>query len=74
MPGAGVLATGLCDDVVEVLHGAEALPFKHFHNRGDLPHVGDGRFFDGHAVACGAFVTRTVFAFQSSVAVHRLHL
>ena len=43
----------LCDDVVEVLLRAQALPFEHFHNGGDLPHVGDGRFFDRHALAWG---------------------
>src|SRR6266481_5687164 len=31
-------------------------PFQHFHNGRDLPHVGDARFFDGHAFAFGVWV------------------
>src|SRR5712692_1237042 len=50
----GILAPELGDDVIAILLRAEALPFEHFHNRRDLPHVGDGRFFDRHALACGA--------------------
>ena len=52
--GAGILATELGDDVVEVLLRAQALPFEHFHNGGDLLHVGDGRLFEGRALAFGA--------------------
>jgi hypothetical protein len=44
----------LYDDVVEVLLRAQALPFEHFHNGGDLSHVGDGRLFEGHALTFGA--------------------
>ena len=54
--GTGILAAKLGDDVVEVLLRAEALPLQEFDNRGDLPHVGDRRFFDGHAVAFGTVV------------------
>ena len=60
--GTGIVATKLGDDVVEVLLGSEALPFEHFHNRGDLPHVGDDGFFERHAVAFGALVTHFVSA------------
>ena len=42
------------DDVVEVLLRAEALPFEHFDIGGDLPHIGNRGFFEGHAVAGGA--------------------
>jgi hypothetical protein len=74
MPGAGVLAAGLCDDVVEVLLGAEALPFKHFHNRGDLPHVGDARLLEGHAVAFGVVVTHLDFGFHSRAIIYSVRL
>lgn len=52
--GTGILAAKLSDDVVEVLLRAEVLAFKHFHNGRDLPHVGDSRLLNGHAVAFGA--------------------
>jgi hypothetical protein len=54
--GMGILAAELGDDVVEVLLRAEAFPFEHFHNRGNLLHVGDGRFLDGHGFAFMAIV------------------
>jgi hypothetical protein len=48
---------------VKVLLGTEALLFQQLHNRRNLPHVGDRRFFDGHGFAFGAIVThRTVSA------------
>jgi|MudIll2142460700_1097286.scaffolds.fasta_scaffold50284_3 hypothetical protein len=54
----GILAVILGDDIVEVLLRTKTIPFDHFHNRGNLPHyIGDGRFFDRHAVAFGAAVT-----------------
>ena len=31
-------------------------PFEHFLNRGDLSHIGDGGFLDGHGFAFGALV------------------
>ena len=40
--GTGIQPAELDDDLVEVLLRAEALPFEHFHNRGQLPHVGVG--------------------------------
>jgi hypothetical protein len=43
-------------NVVEVFLRAMALPFEHFHKRGYVPHVRDGRFFDGHGLAFGAAV------------------
>jgi len=30
--------------------------FEHFDSRGELPHVGDGRFFEGHGVTFGVVV------------------
>ena len=48
-----VLLSELVDDVVEVLLGTQTFPFKHLNNRGNLPHIGDRRFFDGHRFACG---------------------
>lgn len=47
----GILAAKLGNAVVEVLLCAETLPFKQFHNRGDLSHSGDGDFFERYAVA-----------------------
>lgn len=44
------------DDAMQILLRAQALPFEHFHNGGHLSHVGDGRFFDAHALAFGAVV------------------
>jgi hypothetical protein len=38
----GVLEAKLADDVIEVLLRAEAFALQHFHNGGDLPHIGDG--------------------------------
>ncbi len=35
-------------------------------NRGDLLHVGDGRFFDRHGFACGALFAHLNFGFHSS--------
>ena len=59
--GTGILAAKLGDDVVEVLFRAEAFSFQHFHNRGNLPYVGDSRFFEGHGFAFGTLVAhRTV--------------
>ena len=55
--GTRILAAELDDDVEEILLRAEALPFEHFDDGGYLPHVGNGRFFDGHAVAFGAVIT-----------------
>ena len=49
--GMGILAAEFGDDIVEVLLRAEALSFQHVHNRGHLPHVGNGRLFEGHGVA-----------------------
>jgi len=43
----------------------EALPFRYFHDGGNLPHVGDGGFFDGHAVAFGAVVAHWPFGVHS---------
>src|SRR5713101_6294015 len=64
--GSQVLATELGDDVVEVLLRAEVFPLQHFHNRGDLPHVGNRDFFDGYGVAYGAVVaTHFSFGFHS---------
>lgn len=48
---AGGLAAELGDDVVEVLFGAYPLPLKEFNNSGDLPHIRDRRFFEGHGFA-----------------------
>ena len=50
----------IVDDDVQVLLGAEALLFQQLHNGGDLPHVRDRRFFEGHAVAFGSVVTHFV--------------
>jgi hypothetical protein len=55
--GMGILATKLGDDVLEVLLRAEPLSFEDFHDGRDLPHVGDGRFFDGHRVTLETIVT-----------------
>mgnify|MGYP007017508139 FL=1 len=33
-----------------------AIPFEHFHNRGDLPQVGDRRLLVRYGFACGAVV------------------
>jgi hypothetical protein len=52
-----VFLAKLGNDAVEVLLRAQALPFEDFHNRGDLPHVGDRGFFEGHGVAFRAVVT-----------------
>ena len=52
----GILAAKLSDDVVEVLLRAQSLPFKHFHESGHLPHIGDGGFLDGHALAFRAML------------------
>jgi hypothetical protein len=54
--GTGIRAAELREDVIEVLLRAEPLSFEHFDNGGDLSHVGDGRFFDGHSVTLGAIV------------------
>ena len=54
--GTWVLAAKLGDDVVELLLRAQALALQYLHDCGHLPHVGDGRFFEGHAVALGALV------------------
>jgi len=49
------------DDAMHVLLRAQALPFEHFHNGRDLPHVGDGGFLDRHGFAFGTLVAhRTV--------------
>jgi len=64
----GILAPELGADVVAILLRTEALPFQHLHNRGDLPHIGDGGFFEGHAVACGAWVAHFVTLSASKVA------
>ena len=48
--GTGIHSAKFGDDVVEVVLRAEALPFEHFDNRRNLPHVGDGRVFEGHGV------------------------
>ena len=64
---ARVFSSKLGDDVVEVLLGAEALAFEHFHDRGDLPHIGDGGFFEGHTVAFGAVVAHGVAVSTSMV-------
>ena len=63
--GTGILAAELGDDVVEVLFRTEALPFEHFHNRGNFLHVGDGRFLDGHGVTFGTLVVYLPFGFHS---------
>lgn len=55
------------DDAMPVLLRAQVLPFKHFHNGRDLSHVGDGRFLNGHAVACGAVGTHFHFGVYSHV-------
>lgn len=54
--GTGILAAELGDDVVEVLLRTEAILFEHFDDGRDLPHVGDGRLFDGYTVAFGTLV------------------
>jgi hypothetical protein len=36
---------------------------------GDLPHVGDGRFLDRHAVACGAVVVHLDCGFHSRTGI-----
>ena len=64
----GILAVEFGDDVVEVLLRAQVLQFEHFHNGGNLPHVGDGGLFDGHALACGAWVAHRVTVSTSKVA------
>ena len=66
----GILAAESGDDAVEVLLGAEALPFEHFHNGGNLPHIGDRGFFERHAVAFGALVLQgdALSKFLSSLA------
>ena len=46
-----ILAAKLGNDIVEVLLCAETLPFKQFHNRGDLSHSGNCDFFERYAVA-----------------------
>jgi hypothetical protein len=56
----------LGDDIVGVLLRTKTIPFVHFHNRGNLPHyIGDGRYFDGHAVAFGAAVTYGMLSVES---------
>ena len=66
--GSGILAAELSDDVVKVLLRVEALPFEDLHDSSYLPHVGDGGFFEGHAVACGALVAHGVTLSTSNVA------
>ena len=61
----GEQAPRLGDEVVEVSLRAEALPFEHLHNGGDLPHIGDGGFPDGHAVACGEVDPHLPFRYHS---------
>ena len=62
LPGGGgvflhaIKTAELHVNVVEVFLRAMALPFEHFHKRGYVPHVRDGRFFDGHGLAFGAAV------------------
>ena len=51
---AGIIFAEFRDDAVQVLLRAEALPLQYSHDRGNLPHVGDGRFFKGHSTALGA--------------------
>ena len=63
--GARILAAKFGDDVVEVSLRAEALPFQHFHSRGNLPDIGDGGLFEGHGVACGTIVAHLPFGFHS---------
>ena len=53
------------DDVGEVVLRAEALPFEHFDDGGNLPTIGDGRFLDRHAVAFGAVGAHLPFGFHS---------
>src|SRR5438094_8560228 len=61
----GILALGFGEDVVASLLRTEALPFRHFHDGGNLPHVGDGGLFDGHAVEFGAVVAHWPFGVHS---------
>src|SRR5437016_10473770 len=63
--GLGILPAELSDDVVEVLLRAEALALQYFHNRGDLPHVGDSGFLDGHALAFWAVIAHGMFSMDS---------
>ena len=63
--GTRVFLATLVDDGVQVLLGAEAHLFQQFDNRRNLSHVGDGRLFDGHAVAFGALVAHLDFGFHS---------
>lgn len=58
--GTEILAAKLGDDVVEVVFRAEALPFEHFHNGSNLPHITDGRLFEGHGFAFGTIAHRVV--------------
>ena len=61
----GILAAELSDDVVAVLLRADALLFQQSGNRGNLPPVGDRRFFEGHAVAFGALLAHFPFGFHA---------
>ena len=59
-------------EVVEILLHAQALALQYLHNRRDLPHVGDGRFFEGHAVGWGAVVVHLDFGFYSRTGIGEL--
>lgn len=45
-----VPSTKVLDDFVKLLSRAEPLPFEQLDDRSDLPHVGDGQFFDRDSV------------------------
>ena len=64
--GAWILAAELGDDLVEVLLRAEALPFEYFHDGRDLPHVGDGGFFEGHTLAFGTLIAHLCLCFLNN--------
>ena len=60
-----ILAAKLGDDVIEVLLGAETLPFEHFDDGGYLPHIEDGRFLDRHRFARVGVVAHWPFGVHS---------
>lgn len=55
-----ILAAEVVDDDVQVLLGAEALALQDFYESGNLPHVGNRRFFEEHAFAFRALVVPLV--------------
>ncbi len=51
---------------------AAALALQHFHERRDLSHDEDRRFFDGHAVAFGTVVLHVLRAHRFSQAISHI--